>query len=239
MVNIRTICIRGLNFVGYRILNISTFFIVSAMRLDTIHMYDPKIEALYKTDDPYTMLRVTYPLNENLLVIDVGGLTGDWAARMYCLYSCYIDIYEPHPVMSTQAKMNFKNNSKVIVYPFGLSDQDGTLTLHGNWHNASIYSNDLGTKSIVDIKKASDVFNEKYSNKVIGLLKINVEGAEYHILPDLIKNFDMTKIKELQIQFHCNVDNYSKKRDDIREGLSKTHKCTWNYDYIFENWVLK
>lgn len=223
---------RILNFIGYRFINL-------ALDFDNRHQYPKKEEARYKKDDPYEMIRVTYPLTTDSLVVDVGGLTGDWASRIYCRYSCYIDIFEPHPVLSLQAMRNFGGNDHVVVLPYGLSSQDGEMNLYGDFYNASLYKNDYGTTHTVRIRKASDVFKELYSGQTIDLLKLNVEGAEYDILPDLIMNFDMNRIENIQIQFHQTVDGYAAKREAIRRDLSKTHKMTWGYDYIFENWELQ
>ena len=220
---------RIFNFIGFRFINL-------AFRLDNRHKQPDDETIRYKKDDPYDMKRIEYPLNENSMVVDVGGLTGDYAARIYCRYSCNIDVYEPHPELSKMAKMNFKTNPKVVIYPFGLSNKEGEMILYGDWLNASLYKNDWGGHSIVNIKKASDVF-KKY--KHIDLLKLNVEGSEYDILPDLINNFDMKKINYINIQFHNTVKDYVEKRDDIQKGLSKTHKLDWNYDFIHESWSRK
>jgi len=219
---------RLFNFIGYRFINL-------ALDLDNRHQYPVEEYERYKLEDPHEMLRVTYPLNKDSLVVDVGGLTGDWASRIYCLYSCNIDIYEPHPVLSTEAKLNFEPNKKVYINGFGLGNKDDMMELYGDYWNASLYKNDCGNVTKVPILQASKVF-DKY--KYIDLLKLNVEGAEYDILPDLIANYDMSKIKNIQIQFHRNVPNYSRRRDDIRNDLSKTHTMNWCYDYIFENWTL-
>jgi hypothetical protein len=88
---------------------------------------------------------------------------------------------------------------------------------------------------MVRIIKASEAFKQ-YTH--IDLLKINVEGAEYGIMNDLLANYNMRKIDNLQIQFHGNVPEYEEKREAIRKGLKKTHHMTWNYDYIFENWEI-
>lgn len=224
---------RILNFIGYRFINL-------ALDFDNRHQYPKKEEERYKKDDPYEMLRVTYPLTEKSLVVDIGGLTGDWAARIYCRYSCRIHIYEPHPILSRRATMNFEGNQGVIIFPFGLSSQNGLMDLYGDFYNASLYKNDYGTTHTVRIRKAYEVFKDLYSNQTIDLLKLNVEGAEYDILPDLIRDFDMTRIKNIQIQFHQTVEGHAEKREAIRQGLIKTHRMTWGYDYIFENWeVLK
>lgn len=219
---------RVFNFIGYRFVNL-------ALNFDNRHQYPKQEEKRYKKEDPYEMKRIEYPLNKNSVVVDIGGLTGDFASRIYCRYSCNIDIYEPHPILSKIAELNFKSNPKVTVYSFGLSDREDTMTLYGDYWNASLYKNDHGNENVVDIKRASDVF-KKYSH--IDLLKLNVEGAEYDILPDLINNYDMKRIDNIQIQFHTTVNDYANKRDDIRKGLLKTHWMNWNYDYIFESWGL-
>ncbi|MFA5715693.1 MAG: FkbM family methyltransferase, partial [Candidatus Paceibacterota bacterium] len=72
----------------------------------------------------------------------------------------------------------------------------------------------------------------------IDLLKLNVEGAEYKILPDLIKNYDMRKINNILIQFHRNCPDYNSQQGEIRASLSRTHRQVFNYDYIFEHWKL-
>jgi len=219
---------RVLNFIGYRFINL-------ALDLDNRHQYPTKEYERYKREDPNEMKRVTYPLNKDSLVVDVGGLTGDWASRIYCLYSCNVDVYEPHPILSLKAQLNFETNNKVYVRDFGLSNKDSMMELYGDWHNASLYKNDTGSVTKVPVYQASEIL-KKYEH--IDLLKLNVEGAEYNILPDLIANFDMTKINDIQIQFHRNVPDYDKKRDAIRKDLSKTHTMNWCYDYIFENWTV-
>ena len=105
---------RIFNFVGYRFVNL-------ALDFDNRHQYPKLEEARYKKEDPHEMKRVDYPLNEKSRVVDIGGLTGDFASRIYCRYSCYVDIYEPHPILCKIAEMNFEGNSNIIVYPFGLS----------------------------------------------------------------------------------------------------------------------
>jgi FkbM family methyltransferase len=228
-----------LNFIGYRIVNVGTFFNVLALDMDNIHHLPKEGWLKFKREDPYDQLRVTYPLSKDSLVIDVGGFTGDWAMRMYCLYSCFIDVYEPHPELSSQCMLNFRGNSKVNTYAAGLGGETGMLSFYGDNMNASVYKKDTQAVIHVPIQKTSTLFNKKYSNKQIDLLKINIEGSEYDMLPDLIANYDMKKITDIQIQFHNCVPNFAEKRAQITEDLSKTHKMVWNHDYIFESWTLK
>jgi hypothetical protein len=123
----------------------------------------------------------------------------------------------------------------VKIYDYGLGGENGILTLYGDSFNASIFKNDTGGSTRVQIVKAVDAF-QKYEH--IDLLKINVEGAEYEIMNNLLDNYDMRKIDNLQIQFHGNVTGYAAMREEIRSRLMRTHHMMWNYDYIFENWAV-
>jgi FkbM family methyltransferase len=220
--------IRVLNFVGYgctglawKMVNYQNFYHGEYYR--------------WLKEDPHELQRITYPLSKTSLVVDIGGLIGDWASKIYCRYNCNIHIYEPCLSLAQQATENFFGNDKVKIYPFGMSNKTGKMILHGDWMEASLYRTSSTVVSEVDIYRASEIFNERYS-KNVDLVKINVEGAEYDILPDLIKNYDMNFIKNLQIQFHPNIKAYKEKRDKIRNDLKKTHRCTWCYDFVYESW---
>lgn len=231
--------VRFLNFIAYRIINAGNAIALFALDIDNIHHFLKEDWNKYKQEDPFDMKRVTYPFNENSLIVDIGGFTGDWAMRMYCLYSCFIDIYEPHPVLAAQSIRNFMKNDKVTTYPFGLDNKTAMMTLYGDNMNASLHKNEFGNEIQVPIKRTLDLFNEKYKNKTIDLIKINAEGAEYNILMDLLENYDMTTINNIQIEFHKVIPDYDIQRNIISKLLSKTHKRSWNYDYVFENWELK
>ena len=143
---------RILNFIGYRCIEL-------ALYLDNIHHYPNKIYKQFLLDDPNDLKRVIYPLDENSLVVDVGGLTGDWASRIYNRYSCNIDIYEPHPVLLQKVRENFLRNKKVDVFGYGLGDKDDVLNLYGDFMNASLYKNDMGGVHKVAIRRSLEIFN--------------------------------------------------------------------------------
>jgi FkbM family methyltransferase len=209
------------NWIGYRLIDYGSW----------LHALDiPK---------DIDLLRTRYNLTTDSFVVDVGGYTGDWASMMFCRYACNIDIYEPHPTLYHHAlKELFRHNGMVRIFGYGLSDKSEKMTLYGDGYVSSLYPmQNTMNHQIAEIRKASDVFNERYSNKVIDVLKINVEGAEYEILPDLIQNYDMSKIRNIQIQFHQVVDGYAEKREKIQHDLAALGFVqTWNVEWAFENW---
>ena len=70
-------------------------------------------------------------------------------------------------------------------------------------------------------------------------MKINVEGAEYPILKNLIETNSIIKIKNIQVQFHLFNDEENSDYELISKELSKTHKLTWRFPFVWENGELK
>jgi hypothetical protein len=73
--------------------------------------------------------------------------------------------------------------------------------------------------------------------KDIALCKINIEGMEYALIEYMIAKGLIGEIKNIQVQFHLisGVDCeglYTR----LAEKLSKTHKITWRYPFVWENW---
>ena len=90
----------------------------------------------------------------------------------------------------------------------------------------------------IKIKKISDIIEEQRVNN-IDLMKINIEGGEYDLLPFLINENLISKINNIQVQFHNFIPNAVKKREEITNLLKNTHKNDWSYYFVWENWSLK
>ena len=75
--------------------------------------------------------------------------------------------------------------------------------------------------------------------KKIDLLKINIEGGEYPLLEKLVESKTIQNIQNIQIQFHDFIPDYKKRYDLIAKELQKTHYKTYDYPFIWENWMMK
>jgi FkbM family methyltransferase len=184
-------------------------------------------------------LRLNYPLNEESLVWDLGGYQGDFADAIYNRYKCHIHVFEPIPEYFQQCVDRFKNNSKIKCFNYGLSDQHGWFDI-SDGGNASSFVRSLakGNTKKAELKAIVDVFNKLEIPK-IDLIKINIEGGEFDILPALISSEIIKKIAFLQIQFHSFVAGANQKRTQIRDKLEATHTQMWNYNFIWESWKIK
>jgi hypothetical protein len=73
----------------------------------------------------------------------------------------------------------------------------------------------------------------------IDLMKINIEGGEYDVLPAMIESGIIQHIKYLQVQFHNFVKHAAKRRKKILVELARSHFEMWNYEFVWESWKLK
>ena len=181
-------------------------------------------------------LRLNYELNEQSIVFDIGGYIGDFSNSIYEKYKCNIYIFEPSTSFYKICLERFKNNNKIFCFNYGLSDSDNEFLLSDEKEASSITKNKNGV--VVKIRKFSKVFEELNVNK-IDLLKVNIEGSEYDLMPHIIEEKLIERINNIQIQFHIFISDAKLKRDKINNSLKKTHKRDWCYWFVWENWSLK
>lgn len=182
-------------------------------------------------------LRLDYPLNENSVVFDIGGYKGEFARDIFCKYNAAIFVFEPLLEFYQIAVKRFINNPKVKVFNFGLGAintkayitlEDNSSSLHGKGPN----------KTEIEIRSFND-FIAEHSISTIDLAKINIEGAEYELLESILSANNISKIKNLQVQFHDFViDNAQARMNAIQNKLKLTHKLTYRYEFVWENWCL-
>ena len=72
--------------------------------------------------------------------------------------------------------------------------------------------------------------------KNIDLIKVNIEGGEYPLLKHIVNRNELGIIDEYQIQFHNFIEGAETKRNFLITELRKTHKRTWCYKFVWENW---
>lgn len=181
-------------------------------------------------------LRLNYNLNKDSLVIDLGGYQGQWASDIYSKYNCKIKIFEPCIDFAKNITERFKLNQNIEVFSFGLSDKNTTALLSIDENSSSIYKTGKDFQEII-LMQASDFFSKKNICK-IDLMKINIEGGEYDLLDHLIESGFIKNIDNLQIQFHDFVPDARQRMLKIQADLNKSHTLSYQYEFVWENWVL-
>lgn len=195
----------------------------------------PEVKRWFK-DAGDQNLRLDYQLNNDSIVFDVGGYEGTWAEDIYNKFQSTIYIFEPVPEYAENIKKKFANKHKLLTFPYGLSDKNYDLDITLNDDNSSFYIKKGGAVIKTQVKEFSEKLLAELGVSKIDLMKINIEGAEYDLLNHMIDNGTIKLVDNLQIQFHNFVPDAIAKRNAIREQLKQTHKETWCYEFVWENW---
>lgn len=183
-------------------------------------------------------LRLDYPLTSESFVVDLGGYVGQWAYQIYQRYGCRIHVFEPHPRFYEECKQRFSSIPNVTVHNYGLSDADGRFSISDDGDASSFLSAGRKDQFIqCELRNAQQALCE-IGLKHIDLLKINIEGGEYQVLPNLISSGWINRVRFLQTQFHT-VGDFEKNRENIRRELSLSHIEQWCYDFVWEGWERK
>ncbi|MDR2955104.1 MAG: FkbM family methyltransferase [Prevotella sp.] len=198
---------------------------------------DKSIKKWRADNGDYNLIPV-HELDENSLVMDIGGFHGDFSAEIYARYSCRIKVFEPVPHFVEQMRKRFKKNRKIEIYEIGLGGHASTESMSVNQYSSSVHRN-VGKDSInIKIEDIVDWLDANNIEKV-SLMKINIEGSEYELLERLINSKYIHSTNEIQVQFHDFFPDAKEKMTKIQDKLSKTHELTYQYPFIWENWKLK
>ena len=184
-------------------------------------------------------LRLDYKLDSSSIVFDVGGYIGDYAEDVYKKFGCQIFVFEPVPSFFNQCVERFSGNPLVTCLNYGLSSKSGWFEIILNNNQSSFNKADLtGIKQKAEVRSISEVVSELGIEK-IDLIKINIEGGEFDLLPAIIDSGLISRITYIQVQFHNFDPNAIEARSKIRQALEKTHREMWNYEFLWESWELR
>lgn len=180
-------------------------------------------------------------INSQSIVFDVGGDTGVWAMEIYEKYKPKLFIFEPNMESITELKKNFSGTDSQI-FNFGLGSKNTQVLLSANGMGSSIFEvspgYDEAKKFEIKIKDINDVFKELALNE-IDLIKINIEGGEYDLVPRIIETGIINKCRIIRIQFHDWIPDAFTMRKKIVKQLAKTHDVEWSYPMVWESWIRK
>jgi len=177
--------------------------------------------------------RINYNLDQESVILDWGGFKGEWAEQIYNKYKCNIHIFEAFEKYALFLQNKFLNNSKIKIYNFGVGATSRKVDMIEDDLATRVVDDSLGKMFLVSTDDIIDNF------KFIDLLKINIEGLEYEVLDRMIETGDIKKIKNIQVQFHPFTQEYVERYGEVKKKLEQTHSLTYEYEFIWENWILK
>ena len=176
-------------------------------------------------------------INNNSIILDIGANIGDVTDIMMKKYDPNIYCYEPNISCYNYMLKRFKKNSKIKIFNVAVSNFSGKafLYFHKKATNISEFNErsslkkekdelDINKKievNCIDIKEILEKHNQ------IDLIKIDIEGSEYEVMPEIIKNKD--KIKMVLCETHGNPDG--KKIPSVDGSKLVVKNKIWIEDY--------
>jgi FkbM family methyltransferase len=198
---------------------------------------DPQYRAYRKWvgDKGDTTRRFDINLKTDDTIVIVGAYKGAVTAEMAQRFGCTIHAFEPIEQFAEAARAHCAAFDNVKIHPFGLATENttATISLEGD---ASSRNRGTSDTVVATFRNAAEVFNDLGLSK-IGFMLINIEGDEYTLIPSLIDSGYITSIRQLQVQFHLIQPGDAERYDAIQSRLSATHRQTWRYPFIWEQWV--
>ena len=202
----------------------------------TVHDKPPQVRKWYAAGGDLR-LRYNYPLNDMAVIFDVGGYEGEFADRLYTNHQCTIHVFEPVVAYASVIRDRFRDNPKVRVHNFGLAGRTRYEDMSVEGVTSSTFRTGLRTQvaRLVDIKE----FCHENDIDRIDLIKINIEGGEYELLERILDTRLIDRIHRIQVQFHNVSPTAEARMGKIQRRLSKTHRLSYQFLFVWENWVRK
>jgi len=178
---------------------------------------------------------VSFPLNSDSVVMDVGGYHGDFAAKIYCRYGCKVVIFEPVREFHEIIRSRFRYNSDIEVVNAGAGRQARHVAISKSHDASSIFTNggDVEEIQIVSLLEYMD----EHGYRAVDLFAINIEGGEYELLDAAFENMERAnRFTNVLVQFHDFVENAVEMRASLRQRMLRTHDLIWDFPFVWECW---
>lgn len=188
----------------------------------------------FRDNGDYTH-NINYDLNEDSVIMDLGGYTGVWAQQMVEKYNLNVYILEPVINFYEGMTTKFSNNNKIHLMNvgIGIEDKDGLIFMNGDGTSSNLANG----KSINVRFNTIETVLEKWNLNEVDLIQINIEGDEYSILERMLETSSINKFKNIQVQFHLGIENDIERRNKIRDGLiANGFKNNFDYPFVWESW---
>jgi len=193
----------------------------------------------WRRDGGDERLRHQFPLDARSVVWDVGGFEGDFAAAVQEQYGCTVHLFEPVASFHARCEERFRSVDRVACHPYGLSDRNGHFDISLEDNASSFHpAGQAATVERAELRCVTEVF-EALGLEWIDLIKMNIEGGEFEVLPALLDSGLIRRVRHLMVQFHGFMPQAQARRDSIRARLAETHREMWNYEFVWESWELK
>jgi len=207
--------------------------------------YSPAMRRFFHAARAQPDLLAGVDLPDSAVVLDVGAYEGEWSARVLARADAQgardlrIHAFEPEPGAIQRFRDGVASDSRIEVHPFGLGGHDRIESLSVGGPGSSVYDNPTvpGTFGTTEVKlRDVDAVLKALDLGRIDFVKINIEGGEFELLDRLHETGWLPHTGPVIVQFHEFAPGAHRARRRNRRQLSETHRCTWNYPWVYERW---
>lgn len=179
-------------------------------------------------------------LDEDSIIFDVGAAYGKGAQELFNLYGATVYAFEPQPLAFEKLRERFVDNPKVHALPYGLGSEDALVPMELAGMASTLRTDGKKRFKTVDIQiRDIAAVVDELGIEQIDLIKINIEGGEFDLLPRILESGLADRTRYFLIQFHEWYRGAHRGRWHFRRAIQRTHSQVWNHDWIFELWCAK
>lgn len=189
-------------------------------------------------------LEVFDSLGPDDVTIDCGANVGDVTAVM-AERGATVFAFEPNPHAFELLEKRFEENPKVVCIQKGVSNRDDTLKLYmhrkagqdqvGRSTGSSLLESksNVNANDWIEVEVISLSKFIKELNTPIALVKMDIEGAEFDVLEDLVANEVFSSVGELFVETHeKRIPSLRERKRSFEQLMRERNITNINLDWI-------
>jgi len=169
-------------------------------------------------------------LNKNTKIYSFGiGDNLSFEEELVKNFDLKVYAFDPTPKSLAWIKKQ-KFSTNIEIYPFGISNKDGIAYFEPpkKENYISFRMSNKNEKLVkLPVYKLSTIL-KKLKEKKIDVLKLDIEGAEYRVIPEILRT--KMDIKQILVEFHHRFSGFTKR--DTEKVVSKLRKAGYKLYHI-------
>ena len=182
--------------------------------------------------------------------IDCGANIGqsiEWAQKTFYGYNLKIDSFEPLPLNIEVLNEKYLSQENITIHPKAISTTNSTQRFYcQNWGartgSSLIEGKSSATDGYIDVETVdlAEWLNLNINKDEIAILKIDIEGSEYKVLPHLFENKIHEWIDTWLVEFHPSTKVSTFNSEVINQTKTNVKwLADWALDFTDANNIIK
>lgn len=191
------------------------------------------IAAAQRFDHPWDERAVDWPLDQNSVVVEVGGYKGRWALQIAERYQPRLYVFEPQG-WAAEVCREVLRGKRAQVFQLALGATSGRM-LMGEWETDGCSLVKDGAEYPAEMVEIGDTFRHLDITDRVSLMLVNIEGYEYTLIPHMLERGILPQ--RLMVQFHTFADPSGVVTGSIYAALAMLgYRIAWSYGVVLTAW---